>query len=270
MPSNHASDHRHWSTQTRKFGAVAVVSTTPAEAAEKLCAEAVHDVSSGRHVHLVNAYTLALADKDPAYAKLLCDDGVNLPDGRPISLLSTMMRHTPRLRQVRGPQLFLDVFDRGRHYGVRHYLLGSTPEVLENLQKRLSEKFPGCTIVGLESPPFRPLSAAEYIEQDDRIREASPHIIWVGLGTPKQDAEVHRLSKAVGVTAIAVGAAFDFAAGQVPEAPRWMTRWSLEWLFRLGSEPRRLWKRYLFGNARFLLIALRGFFNADAAEHARN
>lgn len=267
LSSNDAKSETLWPTHRRKFGPIEIVSTTAKEAAEELSSQATSQKPSGRHVHLVNAYTLALAEKDPLYAEILRDDAVNLPDGRPIALVSKMMGHVPRLRQVRGPQLFLDIFDLGRRHGLRHYLLGSSPEVLESLQNRLVADFPGCKIVGVESPPYRPLSPEEYEAQDRRIRAASPHIVWVGLGTPKQDAEAQRLAESTGATTIAVGAAFDFAAGHLPEAPSWLTRYGLEWLFRLASEPRRLWKRYLFGNARFLMIVIKSFRHADA--HAR-
>jgi N-acetylglucosaminyldiphosphoundecaprenol N-acetyl-beta-D-mannosaminyltransferase len=262
LTSNHAKIDTLWPAHRRIFGPIQIVSTTAREAAEELSYQAASDLAPGRHVHLVNAYTLALAEKDPAYAGILSGEAVNLPDGKPVSVVSKMLRQVPLLRQVRGPQLFLDIFDVGRSHGLRHFLLGSSPEVLESLQKRLTEDFPGCNIVGLESPPYRPLSTEEYESQDKRIRAASPHIVWVGLGTPKQDAEAQRLAKSTGVTAIAVGAAFDFAAGRLPEAPLWMTRCGLEWLFRLASEPRRLWKRYLFGNARFLMIVMKSFCHA--------
>ncbi|WP_427008461.1 WecB/TagA/CpsF family glycosyltransferase [Pseudarthrobacter sp. H2] len=188
---------------------------------------------------------------------------MNLPDGKPISIVSKVLRHVPRLHQIRGPKLFLDVFDVGRNYGVRHYLLGSSPVVLRKLQKSLSLEYPGCEIVGVESPPYRALTQNERAVQDKRISDARPDIIWVGLGTPKQDTEAGRLTQSTGITAIAVGAAFDFAAGEVREAPRWMTTLCLEWLFRLVSEPRRLWRRYLFGNIKFLQIAWRLFTNYE-------
>ncbi|WP_370290231.1 WecB/TagA/CpsF family glycosyltransferase [Cryobacterium sp. TMN-39-2] len=210
----------------------------------------------GRHVHLANAYTIALADKSAEYRQVLARPAVNFPDGKPIGWVSRLKRHSPRLRQVRGPQLFLDVFDQGRSSGVRHYLLGSTPDVLSQLERRLRELHPGVEIVGTESPHFRPLSKTEYAEQDDRIRHSGADIVWVGLGTPKQDFEAMRLAESLPVVAIAIGAAFDFAAGTLREAPRWMTTLGLEWSYRLIREPKRLWRRYLFGNARFLKAAI--------------
>ena len=158
---------------------------------------------------------------------------------------------------MRGPQLFLDVFDRGRAQGVKHFLLGSTPEVLDALERSLTTKFPGIYIVGVESPPFRELSSSEAHAQDARIAATGAHVVWVGLGTPKQDFEAKRIAGALPVVAVAIGAAFDFAAGTLRPAPTWMTNVGLEWTYRLIREPRRLWKRYVFGNARFLLAASR-------------
>lgn len=267
MTSQETENHKIWPADAHLVGRLPIVATTAAEAALELCRMAVGDETGGRHVHLVNAYTLALADGDQSYATLLSDDSINLPDGKPISIVSGLVRHTPRLNQIRGPRLFLDAFDVGRRYGVRHYLLGSSSHVLEKLQERLSQQFPGCEIVGVESPPYRVLTEREIAAQDKRISDADPDIVWVGLGTPKQDWEASRLAQSTGITCVAVGAAFDFAAGEVREAPPWMTNLCLEWMFRLISEPRRLWRRYFFGNIKFLQIAWRCVVNAEVGSN---
>lgn len=211
---------------------------------------------SGEHVHLANAYTIALADRDDAYRELI-NQGIVYADGKPITWFSRLFRHTPQIQQVRGPQLFLDVLDVGRSSGVRHFFLGSTDELLEQMRSRLTARFEGVEIVGSYSPPFRPLTAAEIAIQDALIRQSDADIVWVGLGTPKQDFEAARLAPSTGRTAVAVGAAFDFAGGTLRVAPNWMQRAGLEWVFRLASEPRRLWRRYLYGNARFIWAVLR-------------
>lgn len=208
------------------------------------------------HVHLANAYTIALADRDHAYRQLI-NEGVVFADGKPISWLSSLARQTPRIQQVRGPQFFLDVLDIGRSFGVRHFLLGSTDELLERMEVILAERFEGVEIVGSYSPPFRPLTVQEIVDQDALILESDADVVWVGLGTPKQDVEAARLARSVGRPAVAVGAAFSFSAGTLSVAPTWMQRAGLEWLFRLASEPRRLWRRYLFGNVRFLWAVTR-------------
>jgi N-acetylglucosaminyldiphosphoundecaprenol N-acetyl-beta-D-mannosaminyltransferase len=139
---------------------------------------------------------------------------------------------------------------------VKHFLLGSTNEVLQALETNLTTRFPGIQIVGVESPPFRKLTAKELSTQDNLVSASGAQIVWVGLGTPKQDVEAHRIAGELPVLAIAVGAAFDFAAGTLRPAPQWMTRSGLEWVYRFTREPRRLWKRYVFGNMRFLKAAV--------------
>jgi N-acetylglucosaminyldiphosphoundecaprenol N-acetyl-beta-D-mannosaminyltransferase len=247
-----------WPSGFQQFGPVSLASATGTEAAHGLCALAQDRTGpSALHVHLVNAYTISLAAQDRAYADLLSTGCINLPDGKPIAVLSRLRNTQPKLHHVRGPQLFLDVFDVGRQHGIRHFLLGSSPEVLKRLQDNLVAMYPGCNIVGVESPPYRTLSSSELESQDRRIQETAPDIVWVGLGTPKQDWEAKRLAASIGATTIAVGAAFDFAAGTVREAPRWVRRIGCEWLFRLCSQPQRLWRRYLIGNSVFLMVALR-------------
>lgn len=214
----------------------------------------------GHHVHLLNAFSIALADKDVAYAACLQGGSVNFPDGKPLEWTSLLRRDPVPLRQIRGVELFLRTFERGLPQGARHFLLGSTPETLRLLELNLRAKFPSVQIVGTESPPYRPLTEAEYREQDDRIRESGADIVWVGLGTPKQDVESARLAASLSVTAVSVGAAFDFVAGTVAMAPEWTSRMGLEWLYRMSREPRRLWRRYVFGNARFLMVAARSVY----------
>lgn len=208
------------------------------------------------HVHLANAYTIAVADRDDSYRQLI-NQGVVFADGKPITWFSRLARQTPLIQQVRGPQFFLDVLDVGRPSGVRHFLLGSTDEVLQRMRTLLTERFEGLEIVGSYSPPFRELTAEETARQDELIRQSDADIVWVGLGTPKQDMEAARLAQSTSRPAVAVGAAFEFTAGTLPVAPMWMQRIGLEWFFRLASEPRRLWRRYLFGNVRFIWAVLR-------------
>jgi N-acetylglucosaminyldiphosphoundecaprenol N-acetyl-beta-D-mannosaminyltransferase len=137
--------------------------------------------------------------------------------------------------------------------GYRHFLYGGADGVAERRAAQRRARVPGLAIVGTATPPFRPLSGAEEAEIVRCINDARPNIVWVGLSTPKQErwmhAHVGRLSAQV---LIGVGAAFDFHAGLKKQAPRWMQRSGLEWLFRLLTEPRRLWRRYLTNNPRFV------------------
>ncbi len=212
----------------------------------------------GQAVHFANAYTIALADADPAYAELLADPSAAVfTDGVPVAWLGR--RFYPDVaatwHRVYGPDVMTAVFDADTE--VRHFLLGGSPETLVALQQAIAQRWPRAKVVAAESPPFRPMTAAEVAAQDQRIRQSGAELVWVGLGTPKQDHEVARLAAELPVVALAVGAAFDFLAGTKPQAPLWMQRSGTEWAFRLASEPKRLTRRYLWGNPRFLQAALR-------------
>jgi len=234
---------------------------TPESGPEALLRWAYHARASqrGTHVHLVNAYTLALADRDPLLATTL-RSGLNLIDGTPLAWLAPKPDSSRTSHHAcRGPGLFHGALHAGIAHGVRHYLLGGSPETLTTLQERIELMHPGAAIAGVCSPPFRMLTSDERDAILDGIRTSQADIVWVGLGTPKQDFEVRTIAEALPVTAVAVGAAFDFAAGLKPEAPAWLQGSGLEWTFRLATEPRRLWRRYIFGNARFLRLAVTHF-----------
>ena len=240
---------------------VPITAVTRAEAARMLVELATQPHEVGLDVHLCNAYTIALADKDPVLLALLKRASVNFPDGMSVVWANRLLhRHQPvPSNRVYGPDLFLDVVAAGQDVVLRHYLLGSTPQALAALRTELERRFPRTVIVGAASPPFRELSADERAQQTRAIREADPQIVWLGLGTPKQDVEAARLADDFPAVCVAVGAAFDFVAGLKPQAPSWMQDHGLEWVFRLGSEPRRLWRRYLFGNLRFVkAVAMAG------------
>ncbi len=212
----------------------------------------------GRAVHLCNAWTLALARKDRGLSEALNRGDLNLPDGTPLTWIGRRVGFTHMRRRVYGPALLLATARAGRAWGLRHYLYGSTPDVAAALAKRLADLAPGIEVVGVESPPFRPLIEGEEAELVERIRQAESDVIWVGLGTPRQDLFVDRFRDRLGVTLVAVGAAFDFLAGAKRQAPTWMQERGLEWAFRLATEPRRLWKRYLVGNMGFLVGVAEG------------
>ncbi|MBI1758328.1 MAG: WecB/TagA/CpsF family glycosyltransferase [Actinobacteria bacterium] len=227
------------------------------EAARELVRIATTAPEAGMDVHLCNAYTLALADRDPALHSMLRQADFNFPDGMSVVWANRLLHRAARLprERVYGPDLFLDVFDLGQEVELRHYLLGGAPEVLARLRAELLRRFPVADVVGAESPPFRELTRQEADEQLERIAASGAQIVWLGLGTPKQDWAAADLASRHPAVFVAVGAAFDFVAGTKRQAPRWMQRSGLEWLFRLATEPRRLWRRYLFGNIRFIIAA---------------
>lgn len=222
--------------------------------------EWVVSLAAGRHrgvnIRFLNAWNVALAHRDSGYRALVTQRGINLPDGMPVAWVLKLYDTDERADRIRGPSFFEEVMRQGISSNIRHYLLGGSPEVLAQLTRVLRDRYDGVRIVGAFAPPFAPLSQDYLRDCVERIRPAQPDLVWVGLGTPKQDYAGDELSAALGVPVLNVGAAFDFAAGAKRQAPAWMQRSGLEWLFRLASEPRRLWRRYLVGNVRFLIAVL--------------
>jgi len=183
--------------------------------------------------------------------------GLVTPDGMPLVWLSRW-RGARQVQRVYGPDLMLELCQRSVGRGYRHFFYGGAEGVADLLASRLEKRFPGLVVAGTFCPPFRPLTDAEDEEIIRRIRAAEPDLVWVGLSTPKQErwmrSHVDRLGEAV---LLGVGAAFDFHAGLKPQAPSWMQRIGLEWLFRMLSEPRRLGPRYLVNNPKFVWSILR-------------
>lgn len=210
----------------------------------------------GHGVHLCNAYTLSLVTRDKDYRDAFRASALNLADGVPVLWFGKAIGHEELTGAVRGPTLMLDVMRSSVESDAAHYLYGANAETMAALVSKLTRLVPGIRIVGAESPPFRPLSSEEVADMKERIVSASPDFLWVGLGTPKQDLFIARYAAELGCVCLGVGAAFDFTAGTVREAPQWCRGTGLEWLYRLSQDPRRLWRRYLFGNARFASRAL--------------
>jgi N-acetylglucosaminyldiphosphoundecaprenol N-acetyl-beta-D-mannosaminyltransferase len=205
-----------------------------------------------RRVHLCNAYTLSLAVRDQAYRRLLNASDLNLADGHYVALVGRWRGQPGMDERVYGPDLMLATMDQGRARGLRHYLYGATDETVGRLADVLRARYPDIRIVGTEAPPFRPLTAAEQDDLAARVAAAEPDIVWVGVGTPRQDDFVAHMAGRLRCTLVPVGAAFDFHAGTKPVAPALLQRTGFEWLFRLATEPTRLWRRYLIGIPVFL------------------
>ncbi|MGK0741643.1 WecB/TagA/CpsF family glycosyltransferase [Leucobacter sp. Z1108] len=220
--------------------------------------EAIHN-RLGTSIRFTNAYCVALADTNREYGLLLQSSGVNFPDGTPVVwFLNSSRKMSLSASRVRGPSFFAAALDEGqKHTEVSHFFLGGSPQALELLMLRIKEKYPLITVAGSYSPPFGPVDRQFLDSCAEEVRLANPSVIWIGLGTPKQDHVGAELSCRLGIPSAGVGAAFDFMAGTVREAPAWLQNSGLEWLFRWAVEPRRLWRRYVFGNARFLKVALR-------------
>ncbi len=209
-----------------------------------------------RYLSVCPADTILQCHDRPELAAIVNGAGLAVPDGMPVVWLGRL--RGLRVGRVYGPDLMLALCDQGRAAGVRHYFYGGTDALLQALSGKLAARFPGLLVAGSWAPPFRPLTEAEEESVAARINEARPDIVWVGIGTPKQDFWVARFrDRLEAPVLIPVGAAFNFHAGTVRQAPRWLQHSGLEWLFRLIMEPRRLWKRYLIGNPRFAFLVLK-------------
>jgi N-acetylglucosaminyldiphosphoundecaprenol N-acetyl-beta-D-mannosaminyltransferase len=179
------------------------------------------------------------------------------PDGMPMVWLGRRagFDHVDR---VYGPDLMLEICGVSADRGYRHFFYGGAEGVADLLAERLEARFAGLEVVGRHCPPFRALSDDEREADAAEIRASGAHIVWVGLSTPKQERWMAEMAPLLpGLVLIGVGAAFDFHAGLKPQAPRWLQRSGMEWAFRLATEPRRLWRRYLFNNTRFVTLLAR-------------
>jgi N-acetylglucosaminyldiphosphoundecaprenol N-acetyl-beta-D-mannosaminyltransferase len=183
--------------------------------------------------------------------------GMTTPDGMPL-VWAAHWAGAKEVSRVYGPDLMLAVCERAVGLGWRMYFMGGAPAVPATLARRLRDRFPGLNVVGTSSPPFRPMTDEEDQKLVDEINKAAPDIVWVGLSTPKQELwmDAHR-SRLTAPILVGVGAAFDIHAGTLKQAPPWMQRRGLEWLYRLLREPRRLWRRYLSIVPRFMIAIIR-------------
>jgi N-acetylglucosaminyldiphosphoundecaprenol N-acetyl-beta-D-mannosaminyltransferase len=182
---------------------------------------------------------------------------MSTPDGMPMTWVGRLQGFR-NMDRVYGPDFMMEMCQRSLAHGYRHFLYGGKEGIAPLLAEKLLEKFPNLQIAGTYTPPFRPLNAREEEDLFALVRKAKPHIIWVGLSTPKQEKFMGRYSNQFAVPLmVGVGAAFDLHTGQMRDAPRWMKRSGLQWLHRLCQEPRRLAKRYLVNNPKFVFqIAL--------------
>jgi N-acetylglucosaminyldiphosphoundecaprenol N-acetyl-beta-D-mannosaminyltransferase len=212
-------------------------------------------IESGQqhYVCVTGVHGVMEAQYDPELVEIHNRSGLTTPDGMPMVWASRFAgaRH---VRRVAGPDLMLEVCQRAAEQGWTSYFYGGNDGVPELLADHLSEMFPGLKVVGTHSPPFRPLTEEEDRIEVERINVADPDLLWVGLSTPKQERWMaSHLGRVTARTLLGVGAAFDVHAGLVPRAPRLIRNSGMEWAYRVYREPRRLWRRYLRNNPRFLL-----------------
>jgi N-acetylglucosaminyldiphosphoundecaprenol N-acetyl-beta-D-mannosaminyltransferase len=203
------------------------------------------------------------AQDNPAVRAAVLDATLAVPDGQPLVWALHALGHSSATR-VYGPELMARFCARAAREGTPVYLYGGrSPAALELLERRLHERYAGLRIAGGFSPPFRALSAAERARVTQAINSSGARVVWVGIGQPKQELWMHEMRPLLDAPLlVGVGAAFDFHAGIVPQAPAWMGSRGLEWIYRLAREPRRLWRRYLSQNPRFMAAFARQYISS--------
>lgn len=211
----------------------------------------------GRFVCFRDVHGVVLAQNDPAMLKAHHDAFLVVADGFPLAVIGRL-RGDLDIRQVRGIQSVPVLCGAGLTKGRRHFFLGGGPGVADDLAAEMTSRFPGLVVAGTECPPFTPLSAAEIDALVARINAARADLVWIGLGTPKQELWMAEIAPRLdGAVCLGVGAAFDVHTGRVAEAPPWIRRAGFEWAFRITQEPRRLALRYLKAIPRFLALIAR-------------
>lgn len=210
------------------------------------------DQRQSEYVCVTGVHGVMESQRDPELLRIHNAAGMVTPDGMPLVWCSRLAGST-EVKRVYGPDLMLRVCAQSVSKGWRHFFYGAAPGVAEQLAANLQREFPGLEVVGTHSPPYRELTADELHDIANLINSSGADIVWIGLSTPKQERWMSRLRSLLEPPVlIGVGAAFDIHAGNLRQAPRWMQRSGLEWLFRLLMEPRRLWKRYLKSNPAFV------------------
>ena len=210
---------------------------------------------SGDYMCVSNVHTTVMSYENYDY-RLVQNGGImSIPDGGPLSTVGRKRGYN-NMKRTTGPSYMEEVFKITVEKGYRHYFYGSTEETLEKLHRKLNHNYPGIQIVGMYSPPFRPLNEEEDKDIIKRINDTNPDFVWVGLGAPKQENWMYNHQGKVNGFMVGVGAAFDYFAENIYRAPEWMQRSNLEWVYRLLQEPKRLFRRYWHSNIRFIWYAM--------------
>lgn len=230
------------------------ISACDSQAALQLLEECTESKVGG-FVCFTNVHAAVMGHREPEFRLITNSSLLSVADGKPVYWVARATGNS-QVGHVAGPDFMLCALQRFPQFG--HFFYGSTPQVLESLVASLQERIPGLKICGTFSPPFRPLNTDERLEVVRMIRATNAKFIWVGLGAPKQEKWMAEISDDLQPAILfGVGAAFDFHAGVLQRAPKWLRRTGLEWLYRLTQEPKRLWKRYLITNTLFVYYLIR-------------
>lgn len=207
------------------------------------------------YVCVATVHMVMEAYDNPEFAAKVNAADLVVPDGMPLVWMQKLQGAKDAAR-VRGNDLTINVCRYAAESGLKVGFYGGKQEVLDGIRARAENDFPGLQIAYSYAPPFRELTAEEDAQIVEDINTASPDILFVGLGCPKQENWMAAHDDRIVPVMVGIGAAFDFYAGNLREAPRWLSNIGLEWLFRLAMEPKRLWRRYLILNPRFILLAV--------------
>lgn len=210
------------------------------------------DKLRGNYICISNVHTTVMAYENVTYRQIQNEAAAVLPDGKPLSVLEQKRGKFLNAAKVSGPDLMPEVFKLSEETGYRHYFYGSTKTTLNALKNNLKKKYPKLQIAGMYAPPFHQMEKEEDEKIIRKINETNPDFLWVGLGAPKQEIWMAAHKNKISAVMIGVGAGFDFHAQTVKRAPVWMQKHGLEWLYRLIQDPKRLWKRYLITNSKFI------------------
>lgn len=214
------------------------------------------DRGEHKYVCVTGVHGVMECQRDPQLLRIHNRSGLTTPDGMPM-VWSARWAGRREVSRVYGPDLMLAVLARAVERGWSSFFYGGGPGTAELLMERLTARFPGLPVAGTLTPPFRPLTPQEDADIVQVINDSGAQLVWVGLSTPKQERWMaEHVGKLRANALFGVGAAFDLHAGTLPQAPLWMQRSGLEWAYRLGREPRRLWRRYLRNNPAFVLSVL--------------
>jgi len=208
---------------------------------------------SGDYVCVSNVHTTIMSYEDEDYCAIQNGGLMAIPDGGPIASLGRK-RGYEKMERVAGPDLMGEIYKISADNGYRHYFYGSKKETLEKLKGKLERDYPGIQIVGMYSPPFGPLSDEEDKMIIKEINDANPDFVWIGLGAPKQERWMAMHQWKIRGLMIGVGAGFDYYAGNIKRSPNWMQKSNMEWFYRLIQDPKRLFKRYIRTNFKFLWL----------------
>lgn len=214
------------------------------------------EATRGQYICASNVHTTVTAHDDPEYYRVQAESFMSVPDGKPLSFLGR--KEYPEMDRVTGTALMRRIFDESKDRGLRHFFYGNKQEVLDALLDALHRNYPWLIVAGTEPSVFRDMTGQEEQELAERINATKPDFVWVALGAPRQENFCYRMKGRINALMIGVGGAFNVLSGVVPEAPTWMQKAGLEWFYRFMKEPKRLFKRYITTNPKFVWYLITG------------